>query len=43
MQPRPQGIGVGFEVCRLETIYPLPTDVPMDLVITEAGIQKRRE
>ena len=25
---------------RLDTIHPLPTDIPMDLVITEAGIQK---
>jgi 5,10-methenyltetrahydrofolate synthetase len=40
MQPRPRSIGIGFELCRMETIYPLPTDVPMDFVITEAGIQR---
>lgn len=38
-QPRPRSIGVGFEFTRLKTIYPLPTDIPLDLVITEAGIQ----
>ena len=40
MQPRPRSIGVGFELCRLETIYPLHTDVPMDMVVTESGIQR---
>ena len=40
--PRPWAIGVGFEISRLETIYPQPFDVPMDLIVTEAGIQRRR-
>jgi 5-formyltetrahydrofolate cyclo-ligase len=40
LDPRPRAIGVGFELSRLNTIHPLPTDIPMDLVITEAGIQK---
>ena len=39
LQPRPRAIGVGFELSRLETIYPMPTDIPLDLVITEAGLQ----
>jgi 5,10-methenyltetrahydrofolate synthetase len=38
MRPRPRSIGIGFEVCRLQTIYPLPTDVAMDIVITESGL-----
>jgi 5,10-methenyltetrahydrofolate synthetase len=38
--PRPRSIGVGFEMCRIETIHPVPTDIPLDLVITEAGIQR---
>lgn len=42
LDPRPLSIGVGFEFSRLNTIHPLPTDIPLDLVITEAGIQKRR-
>ena len=38
--PRPLTIGIGFELSRLETIYPLPTDIPLDFIVTEAGIQK---
>jgi 5-formyltetrahydrofolate cyclo-ligase len=41
LDPRPRSIGVGFELTRLDTIYPLPTDIPLDLVITEAGIQRK--
>jgi len=40
LQPPPQAIGVGFEICRLETIYPLSTDIPFSLVVTDAGIWK---
>jgi len=40
LQPRPKTIGVGFELSRLETIYPHVNDIPLDLIITEAGIQK---
>ena len=40
MEPMPRSIGIGFELSRLDTIHPLPTDVPVDLVITEAGIQR---
>jgi 5,10-methenyltetrahydrofolate synthetase len=43
LQPSPRTIGTGFEVSRLETIQPLPTDIPVDLIITEAGIQRRIE
>ena len=35
--PRPWAIGVGFELSRLETIYPQVFDIPMDLIVTEAG------
>ena len=31
-------IGVSYEGLRLPTIYPQPHDVPMDFVVTEAGI-----
>jgi 5,10-methenyltetrahydrofolate synthetase len=41
LNPRPHSIGVGFELTRLDTIYPLPTDIPLDLVITETGIQRK--
>jgi 5-formyltetrahydrofolate cyclo-ligase len=34
---RPRLIGVGYELGRLETIYPQPHDVPMDAIVTEQG------
>lgn len=40
LQPAPLTIGVGFELSRLETIHPLPTDIPLTLVVTEAGVWK---
>jgi 5-formyltetrahydrofolate cyclo-ligase len=41
LAPRPWAIGVGFELSRLETIYPQGFDIPMDLIITEARAQRR--
>ena len=38
MEKHPVTIGVGFELCRLESIFPQPHDIPMDFVVTEAGI-----
>lgn len=38
LTPRPLAIGIGFELGRLATITPQPHDMPMDLVITEAGV-----
>jgi 5-formyltetrahydrofolate cyclo-ligase len=38
MQPQPLKVGVAFELSRIPTIYPQPHDVPMDLIVTEAGI-----
>ena len=34
----PLTIGVGFELCRLETIFPQTHDVPMDFIVTEKGV-----
>lgn len=31
-------IGVSYELLRLPTVYPQPHDIPMDFVVTEAGI-----
>ncbi len=42
MAPRALAIGIGFEAQRLETIYPQSFDVPMALIVTEAGIRKPR-
>jgi 5-formyltetrahydrofolate cyclo-ligase len=39
LSPRPLAIGVGFELGRLGSIAPQPHDQPMDLIVTEAGIQ----
>ncbi len=39
--PRPQAIGVGFAPQALATIHPQPFDVPMDLIVTEGGVQRR--
>jgi hypothetical protein len=36
--PKPLAIGVSFEFAGLPTIRPQPHDVPMDFVVTEAGI-----
>jgi 5,10-methenyltetrahydrofolate synthetase len=40
LQPPPLTIGVGFEITSVETIHPLPTDIPLDLIVTEAGVWK---
>lgn len=39
--PRPLAIGVGFAAQAIETIYPQPFDIPMDMIVTEAGIRRR--
>jgi 5-formyltetrahydrofolate cyclo-ligase len=41
LMPRPFAIGVGFELSRLSTIHPQPHDVPMDMIVTEAGVRRR--
>jgi 5-formyltetrahydrofolate cyclo-ligase len=41
LAPRPWAIGVGFELSRLETIYPQDFDIPMNLIVTEAGRHRR--
>lgn len=39
LRPRPFVIGVGFEAARLNTIYPQPHDIPLDIILTEAGMR----
>lgn len=41
LSPSPRVIGVGFELSRLDSVYPQPHDVPMDFIVTEAGVQNR--
>lgn len=38
LDPRPHTIGVGFELGRLSTIDPQPHDIPLDIIVSEAGI-----
>jgi len=34
---KPKAIGVGFEIGRMPTIHPQPHDIPLDVIVTEAG------
>lgn len=38
LMPQPLKIGLARDASRIETIHPQPHDIPMDFVITEAGI-----
>lgn len=42
LDPCPVTIGIGFQAARLETIYPQPHDIPLDFILTEAGVQAKR-
>lgn len=39
--PYPLVIGVGYAASRLPTIFPQPHDIPMDVIVTEAGCTLR--
>ena len=41
LSPKPLAIGIGFELQAIETIYPQPFDVPMDLIVTETETRRR--
>jgi 5-formyltetrahydrofolate cyclo-ligase len=41
MDPRPLAIGVGFACQAIDTIYPQPFDIAMDVIVTEAGAVRR--
>ncbi len=38
LSPQPLKIGVAYELSRIDTIRPQPHDIPMDFIVTEAGI-----
>ena len=40
LSPRPRAIAVARESSRIDTIHPQPWDIPMDYVVTEAGIRE---
>lgn len=39
LAPRPFTIGIGLHAARLATIFPQPHDIPLDVILTEAGVQ----
>ena len=41
LAPHPFAIGIGFELQQIDTIYPQPFDIPMDVIVTEAGTRRR--
>ncbi len=41
--PRPLAIGVGFELGHVNDIWPQPHDIPLDAVLTEAGIVRHAQ
>lgn len=43
LKPKPFVVGVGFQEARLQTIYPQPHDIPLDLIVTENGVQAIRD
>ncbi|MEO3429328.1 5-formyltetrahydrofolate cyclo-ligase [Pelagibius sp. CAU 1746] len=42
LDPRPLTIGVGYACGRLATISPQPHDIPLDAIVTEAGVTRHR-
>lgn len=42
LSPQPRAIGVGQAVAAIPTIHPQPQDIPMDAIVTEAGIIRLR-
>ena len=42
LSPRPLAIGVAFECARIDTIYPQPYDIALDIMVTESGIFRTR-
>lgn len=41
LEPRPRIIGVGLPGCELKTIFPMPWDIPMDVVVLGDGAPRR--
>lgn len=43
LEPKPFCIGISYELCRLNTIFPQPHDIPLDAVVTEDRVRTRRD
>ena len=41
MKKKPVVIGIAYEMARMETIFPQSWDIPVDYVVTEAGVYRR--
>lgn len=41
IQPRPVAVGLGYELLRIDSLVPQSFDIPMDFVVTEAGLYAR--
>jgi 5-formyltetrahydrofolate cyclo-ligase len=41
LEPQPLSIGVGFDIARIETIFPQPHDVLLDAMVTETAMRWR--
>ncbi|MCV2879393.1 5-formyltetrahydrofolate cyclo-ligase [Sedimentimonas flavescens] len=39
LRPKPFVIGIGFAAAQLATIFPQPHDIPLDLILTEKGVE----
>lgn len=39
LDPQPLAIGVGYELCAIPTSFPQSHDIPMDAIVTEAGVR----
>ena len=42
MAPQPIAIGIGYEACRLRSIFPQPHDIPMDAIVTESNVDRNK-
>lgn len=40
--PRPYSIGIGLGSAELSTIFPQPHDIPLDIILTERGVEYER-
>jgi 5-formyltetrahydrofolate cyclo-ligase len=39
LEPRPLAIGVGFELCQIDSSFPQPHDILLDAIVTEAALR----
>ncbi|AWZ18883.1 5-formyltetrahydrofolate cyclo-ligase [Roseovarius sp. AK1035] len=42
LDPRPVSIGIALSSAQIETIYPQPHDIPLDMVVTDMGLGAER-